>query len=235
MTLAQKNFTKYQIEFHATTKEEMPSSPTSTAPDVYTSFPKDGSSIANVNYLYERVPHLQDLWPSSYEPGRTRIEEVVQVPSYLLTAFPEQPPEDRPIAFYYTEDRTKVSIPFSVRSSHGVGPHFMPPLPSFAPSRRGRLQTRSESPVRRGRAARSPTAKEKATSKVKEASTLLDAGKAQISRGTGLLSPDTRFKNSEDLLIPSSPRDTTFATAVPSRWLPDPLRGMASSGRLRPP
>jgi hypothetical protein len=68
MALAQKNFVKYQAEYRASTKEEMPSSPTSTAPDVY-AFPKGGSPIADVNYLYERVPHLQDLWPSSYEPG----------------------------------------------------------------------------------------------------------------------------------------------------------------------
>jgi hypothetical protein len=63
MGLAQRSFLKYQEEFRATTRDEMPSSPVSTAPEIYSAFPPEGSPMADVNYLYEKVPHLQGIWP----------------------------------------------------------------------------------------------------------------------------------------------------------------------------
>ncbi|KAJ7768192.1 hypothetical protein B0H14DRAFT_3509663 [Mycena olivaceomarginata] len=42
MDLAQRSLVKYQREFRASTRDEMPTSPVSTAPEVYNAFPEDG-------------------------------------------------------------------------------------------------------------------------------------------------------------------------------------------------
>jgi hypothetical protein len=236
MALAQRSFIKYQNEFRATSIEEMPSSPGSTAPEVYSAFPKDGSPISDVNYLYENVPHMREVWPSNYEPGRVKVESAVKVPSHLAIAFPDRQAEERPYAFYYSEDGTRIIVPSSVRSSHGVGPSFTPPHPQSAgPSRRGRVSTRSESPAKNRKSERSPPVKGIAKDKAKEVPAPMDAAKVPIAASAGLLSPDTRFKKPEDLLVPSSPRDAMFATAVPGRGIPNPLKGMASSGQFTYP
>jgi hypothetical protein len=87
MDLAQRSLVKYQNEFRATTREAMPSSPVSTAPEVYTVFPIDGSLISDVNYLYENVPHLRSAWPRAYEPGRVRVESAARVPRIFPSRF----------------------------------------------------------------------------------------------------------------------------------------------------
>ncbi|KAJ7368876.1 hypothetical protein DFH08DRAFT_796706 [Mycena albidolilacea] len=162
MGLAQRSFVKYQEEFRATTKEDMPHSPVSTAPEVYAAFPVDRSPIADVNYLYQNVPHLRDVWPAGYTPGETRIESVVEVPTYLSQAFPDRVPEERPTTYYYAEDGTRMAVAASVRSSHGAGPNFVPPPPDVAGhSRRSHLRAVSASPTRGWKEVRSPAPKDK--------------------------------------------------------------------------
>ncbi|KAJ7301385.1 hypothetical protein DFH08DRAFT_827581 [Mycena albidolilacea] len=232
MGLAQRSFTKYQEEFRATTKEEMPLSPVSTAPEIYTSFPVDGSPITDVNYLYDNLPHLQSIWPPRHEPGKTRVESAVEVPPYLLMAFPDRFPEDRPTTYYYLEDGTRMAVASSVRSSHGAGPNFVPPPPDKAePSRRGRSRAKSGSPVRGRKGDHSQQRKNEPKSKGEDFRTSEPAKAISSAAVTGLLSPDTRFKKPEDVLIPSSPRDYTFASSMPGIGLPDPLKGMASSSQ----
>ncbi|KAJ7895831.1 hypothetical protein B0H13DRAFT_1885354 [Mycena leptocephala] len=45
----------------------------------------------------------------------------------------------------------------------------------------------------------------------------------------GLLSTGTPFKKGVEFFVPTSPRDSTYATSIPGPHLPDPLQGMASS------
>jgi hypothetical protein len=169
MALAQRSLVKYQNEFRATAKDEIPLSPVSTAPEIYSAFPNEGSPISDVNYLYENVPSLQGIWPPGYEPGRTRVESVGEVPSYLTMAFPQRLPEEHPITYYYSEDGTRMAVASSVRSGHGAGPNFVPPLgDSSAPSRRGRPRAKSGSPTRGRNAARSPSSKNKAKAKAED-------------------------------------------------------------------
>ncbi|KAJ7348014.1 hypothetical protein DFH08DRAFT_960378 [Mycena albidolilacea] len=141
MDLAQRSLVKYQHKFRVLTRDEMPTSPVLTAPEVYNAFPEDGSPIVDVNYLYENVPHLQSVWPCNYEPGKVTVESVIRIPPHLSLAFPKRLAEEHPLTFYYTEDGTRVTLPSSIRSSHGTGPNFMPPPPETAgPSRRTHLQ-----------------------------------------------------------------------------------------------
>ncbi|KAJ7847613.1 hypothetical protein B0H14DRAFT_3453694 [Mycena olivaceomarginata] len=230
MELAQWSLIKYQEEFRATSREEMPWSLVSTAPEVYSVFPPDGSPISDVNYLYENVPHLRSIWPRNYEPGKTRIESVARVPPHLSLAFPERQPEVHPVAFYYSEDGVKIVLPSSIRSSHGAGPSFVPPPqdPAEQPHR-VRPPNRSESPLRIRKSAPSPPRKSKHKGRAEDIPPPTSTAPASTSAITGLLGPETRFKKPEDVLIPSSPRDSTFVNAVPGQGLPDPLKGMASS------
>ncbi|KAJ7303809.1 hypothetical protein DFH08DRAFT_903550 [Mycena albidolilacea] len=43
--------------------------------------------------------------------------------------------------------------------------------------------------------------------------------------GVGLMSARTKFKDPRELLVPTSPRDRTYAIAVPGSSLPNPLSG----------
>ncbi|KAJ7747190.1 hypothetical protein B0H14DRAFT_3514102 [Mycena olivaceomarginata] len=195
----------------------MPHSPVSTVLEVYAAFLVDGSPIVDVNYLYQNVPHLRSVWPTGYTPGEARIESVVEVPTYLSQAFPDRVPEEHPTTYYYAEDGMRMAVAASVRSSHGVGPNFVPPPPEVAgPSRRSHPRAVSGSLTRGRKEVRSPVPKNKLKSGGADPRATENASTASPAVITGLLGPNIRFKKLEDVLLPSSPQDATFATAA---WL----------------
>jgi hypothetical protein len=128
MDLAQRSFKKYQSEFSAEKEEDILLSPISTAPEVYSVFPKENSTPAeDVCYLYDHVPNLQKLWPQGYQSSSDWLLHVMGTPSYLERAFPDRMPEERPSTVFYSADGQRQEASHSVRSSYGAGPQFQAP------------------------------------------------------------------------------------------------------------
>ncbi|KAK6991827.1 hypothetical protein R3P38DRAFT_2803522 [Favolaschia claudopus] len=102
MDLAQGNLAKYHSE--ARVELETLQSPTSTALEVYEHLPHGVEPVKTVEYLYNNVPHLQDLRPSNYDPRNQAFETMMDVPKDLKDAFPPREPEARPVTIFYSNE-----------------------------------------------------------------------------------------------------------------------------------
>ncbi|KAJ7713977.1 hypothetical protein B0H14DRAFT_2644579 [Mycena olivaceomarginata] len=236
--LAQKNFDKYQSEYGADKEEDILRSPVSTDPDIYKAFPRTQDAGTDLDYLYDHVPHLRRHWPPGYRTHSDSIALATPVSEVLQEAFPPRSPEDRPATVYYSAEGERREISVSPRSSRGAGPDFqLPPTSEDEKSRRTKRREASKSP-RRGRArslSAEPLRTEKRVSRrdrarIRKASASGgESGWEQpsetIASGAGLMSSGMQFKAPGDPLVPTSPRDHTYATSVPGKSLPNPLSG----------
>ncbi|KAJ7734686.1 hypothetical protein B0H16DRAFT_1261205, partial [Mycena metata] len=100
--LAQRNLDKYESGYAASRDEDVLLSPLSTNPEVYKVFPCNRTDISDVNYLFNHVPHLQELRPTMYDPKVEWLPDKLPAPAYLARAFPHRPPEERPAVLTYT-------------------------------------------------------------------------------------------------------------------------------------
>ncbi|KAJ7828717.1 hypothetical protein B0H13DRAFT_1916894 [Mycena leptocephala] len=149
-------------------------------------------------------------------------------PSYLEQAFPHRSAEERPSIIYYTPDGQRQEVSHSVRSSYGAGPEFR--LPENPQPIASRVRPRSQSLEDR---AKSPERRSRSRERRPERDSVPAVAEATHHWGIplsneGLLSSTTPFKDPSEFFLPASPRDSSYATAVPGPNLPDPLRGMAS-------
>ncbi|KAJ7084573.1 hypothetical protein B0H15DRAFT_951453 [Mycena belliarum] len=228
--LAQRFFQKYEAEYAATSPAMLPSSPVSTAPEVYRDMPSTRSAAGRVNYLYDQVPHHQGQLPAGYDPNTEWLPFHVKVPAYLERGFPSRGPEDRPSTVYYSPGGERRELEVSSRSSHGAGPEFQLPEddrkgpPASRNSERGLRPNRPEKsvPASSAKADRPPPEKRPARRDPQEHWGL-------GSPSHGLLAAETPYKKAEEFFVPRSPTGTRRETAVPGSDLPNPLQGLASA------
>ncbi|KAJ7676044.1 hypothetical protein DFH06DRAFT_1318182 [Mycena polygramma] len=218
MELAQKNLDKYESEFKAGTEEEVLLSPISTAPEIYSVFPRNKGPASDVNYMFDHVPHLQTLLPSGYDKETGWLPHHIEAPQFQLAAFPDRPAEPKPSTVYYSAEGERREIAISSRSSRGSPGEFeLPPIEGPEKSRR----TRHRSPQREKKKDRRKPSTKLDTPATQPAA--VPASSAEITR----MVPD--YKNSETFFVPRSPSNRAYGMPKPGPHLPNPLVGMASA------
>jgi hypothetical protein len=222
MDLAQRNFSKYQSEYRATTEDNVLHSPVSTALEIYSVFPREDSSIArDLNYVFNHVPHMRKLWPKEYQAETDFLPAIMKAPPYLTLAFPDRQPEARPSTVYYSMEGDRKEILISSRSSRGAGLDFE--VPPEDRKGKGRAKEASEEDL--------PTEelRDEATPEVLP-STERSASHWDMSNAShGILGSEIPYKDPVNFFVPKSLRFDSRFTTVPGPDLPNPIFGMATS------
>ncbi|KAJ7746693.1 hypothetical protein B0H16DRAFT_1726414 [Mycena metata] len=218
MGLALRNLDKYESEYAAIKESDVLLSPLSTNPEVYEVFPRNRSDISDVNYLYNHVPHLQELCPTMYDSKVEWLPDKLQAPAYLARAFPHRSPEERPAVVSYTQEGERREIALPLTTSRGLGAGFRPPPLETERSRRASKEDDTQEVAPR---VGTPSL---------DVHINLPAGWNPATAKPGLMSAYTAYKDPNLFFVPKSPRDETrHHVSIPGPNLPNPILGMAST------
>ncbi|KAJ7238444.1 hypothetical protein C8J57DRAFT_1528751 [Mycena rebaudengoi] len=236
MSLAQKNFEKYDVEYKAETTEELLLSPVSTNAEIYSRLLELRMNMEHLTYIHKELAHHGDLVPDDFHDSQfPYLPNWLPASKALKEAFPSREAEVRPALIYYNPDtgeRTERAPP--ARSSWGAGDDFQPPDP-MEESERSRKAHRmgghwQDHRQYMGERLGSVREEPGAESDYSHTRVERDAfASASTVNSYAFLGTDTPYKSAREFFVPRSPIGAHHTHAVPGYPAPNPLFGLASA------
>ncbi|KAJ6567729.1 hypothetical protein DFH09DRAFT_1081164 [Mycena vulgaris] len=208
MSLALRYLEKYEEHYRIPEQELRPTSPASTDEGIYTRWPSFKSSMTQLTFLFDNVPHHQAQLPEDYDRDTGELAVALAAPARLKNAFPDRVEEDRPSTIYYSvEGERRERNIWGDRTSWKNNEEFR--VPDEDTPKELRISLESEEAKEDedwDRRPSNPNDQEPTSSQVpyKPAETFFST-------------------------VPKSPPALRREIGIPGPNLPDPLRGMASA------
>ncbi|KAJ7156472.1 hypothetical protein C8R43DRAFT_1125673 [Mycena crocata] len=224
MELAQQYLEKYESQYQMVNTELMPTSPASTAPELYENSPTTKSAMTQLTYLYDHVPHHHSQLPKGYDPDTGKLPRYLPASNGLQRVFPSRWPEINPPIVTYTPNGERVERSYSSRAWEKA-PDVPERIPIHAPSSR-QPQVPTPMPFIAEEDPNSSVSRSKKDTEGETVST-------QYWSGTQLLSHNARNNNvpmkpAAEMLVGRSPHRKDFVNAG-APWIPNTVEGMVST------
>ncbi|KAJ7660485.1 hypothetical protein B0H17DRAFT_1260415 [Mycena rosella] len=86
--------------YRATSPSARLTSPISTDADIYEHIPTNISDLTRMTYVFDNVPHMQDLLIGGYDKDTGYLPDYLSAPRRLREVFPQREQEERPSTVY---------------------------------------------------------------------------------------------------------------------------------------
>jgi hypothetical protein len=222
MGLAHSYLEKYDSQFRLEKPLLFLGSPVSMDPGIYERFPSTKTSLNQLTYLFDNVPHLHRMLPEDYDKDTGYLPQYLEAPKKIRDAFPSRAPSERPSTVYYSAKGELLERPGSFSEGESKGKARDVQLPDVTssqdtvPTKRVTISVPTES------------AEDEWEDEVEEpVSTATYWGLKSGDHAT--FSQATPFKSADEVMVPKYHSRHVPSSSVPGPDLPDPLRGMASA------
>ncbi|KAF8177938.1 hypothetical protein K438DRAFT_1769781 [Mycena galopus ATCC 62051] len=219
LSLAHRNFEKYQSEFQATSEEGRLLSPVSTLPELYNVFPRNATPASNVDYLYANIPHHQKQRPSGYSPHTDMVHDHIEVPGYLKRAFPDRPAETRPATVYYSSEGERRENFLPEGSSYRSAAEFVVPAPSG--KGKSKLSSQTQRATVKEVEDESETTSRRRLTREDPYLQSASAAPSHWEKSTVILGSEIPFKSAQQFFVPRSSEGEKSPISIPGKPMPN--------------